>query len=94
MERILCAAIYYQNGIEYVHQPKNISTGIVVCGWRHHNCIQVLSEMFPDGEKTLRKQGFLTQSNRFVDREEGGSIAFAAGQTETQIKRLHSEDLY
>ena len=41
-------------------------------------------------------QGFLTNKNRFVDREEGMKIAIAAGQVdETYHKRdLFSEDLY
>lgn len=37
-ERILCAAVHYDDGKEYVHQPINITSGYVVCGHRHHNC--------------------------------------------------------
>jgi hypothetical protein len=39
-------------------------------------------------------QGFLTSKNRFVDREEGGRIAFNAGQTVELKKTLYSEDIY
>ena len=39
-------------------------------------------------------KGFLTNTNRFVDREEGGKIAFDAGQIKEETKRLFSEDLY
>lgn len=39
-------------------------------------------------------QGFLTNKNRFVDREEGAIIAFDAGQIEKEKETLYSEDLY
>ena len=39
-------------------------------------------------------QGFLTNLDRFVDRVEGGKIAFNAGQTTELKNRLFSEDLY
>ena len=41
MERILCAAIWYNDGKKHVHQPINIETGFVICGRRHHNCIGI-----------------------------------------------------
>jgi hypothetical protein len=94
MERIVCSAVYYMNDIVYPHQPKNIEKGIVVCGLRHSNCFVPLSNIFPKRDKTDDIQGFLTSKNRFVHREEAGRIAFAAGQTDTLIKSLHSEDLY
>lgn len=37
-EHIICAAIWFKNGIQYEHQPKNVDIGFVVCGRRHHNC--------------------------------------------------------
>jgi hypothetical protein len=37
-EYILCAAIWFDDGKEYRLQPKNITTGLVLCGWRH-GCI-------------------------------------------------------
>lgn len=37
-ERILCAAIHWDDGKEYVHQPFNVTTGYVFCGFRHGNC--------------------------------------------------------
>jgi hypothetical protein len=41
-----------------------------------------------------KEQGFLTNKNRFVSRQEGAKIAFAAGQIKEEIVRLFSEDLY
>jgi len=39
-------------------------------------------------------RGFLTSDDRFVDRKEGGQIAFDAGQTAKLTECLFSEDLY
>ncbi len=100
-EYILCAANHYDDGQENVHEPVNIKTGFVVCGRRHHNCIHTFAMIvgFPyteDGHKlhNTEEQGFLTNTNRFVDREEGAKIAFAAGQITEEKKTLYSEDLY
>jgi hypothetical protein len=100
-EYIICAANYYDDGQEHVHQPKNITSGFVVCGRRHHNCIHTFAMIvgFPyddDGHRVHRteEQGFLTNTNRFVSREEAGEIAFAAGQTTEKKTTLYSEDLY
>lgn len=96
-EYILCAAIHYDDGNEYVHQPFNIDKGIVACGWRHHNCFTVLFELekFDDNfNKDNTTQGFLTNKNKFVTRKEGAKIAFNSGQIEKECKTLVSEDLY
>lgn len=97
-EYILCSAIYFNDGNKHIHQPKNIDTGFVVCGRRHHNCFATFKAMGltkPDRVGRMDEvQGFITNSDKFVDREEGGKIAFEAGQT-TELKRiLFSEDLY
>lgn len=92
---ILCAAIYYNDGIERPHQPKNIRTGIVVCGHRHCNCFVILSNLFPNREYVGKEmQGFLTADNRFVKRKLAAEVAFAAGQIKERIGELCSEDLY
>lgn len=93
-EYILCAAVHFQDGIEYVHQPKNIESGFVICGRRHHNCFttkSIFNTPFINSE-----QGFLTSKDRFVDREEARKIAIDCGQiTETMHStKLFSEDLY
>jgi len=113
-EYIACSAIYYPNNKEYMGQPQNIKSGIVVCGHRHFNCRIPLVNMFypnwveekklPMDEQprlhVLRNeiQGFLTNTNRFVDREEGREIAINADQIlESRLplgKELFSEDIY
>ena len=104
-ETIICAAIWYNDGQLRPHLPKNIDTGIVSAGFRHPNCFTTLSVLFPNrdylvvsDEERKCKQGFLTSSNRFVDRKEAAKIALEAGQI-TELKygnenELYSEDLY
>jgi hypothetical protein len=39
-------------------------------------------------------QGFLTNTDRFVDRKEAAQIALDSGQIKEEVKKLFSEDLY
>src|SRR5574342_668956 len=93
-EYIICAAVHYDDGIVHWHQPINISTGIVLCGRRHHNVISNYSQLTGLKSKCEDVQGFLTSKDRFVNREEGGAIAFEAGQITKSTNCLFSEDLY
>ena len=97
MSRIICAAIHIKDGKKRAHQPRNIDTGIVICGRRHHNCILTAAEfMGKDAIKGEDRtvQGFLTEDDNFFDREDSALIAFEAGQTDRNTKCLFSEDLY
>ena len=104
MERILCAAIWYKDDKPHIHQPKNIESGYVMCGRRHHNIITLHFDLSGKSTKRSDIQGFITDTDRFVDRYEGGQIAFKSGQiqwtndkpiTEPLIsEELYSEDLY
>lgn len=111
-ERILCAAIWFNDGKKHEHQPKNIETGFVVTGRRHHNCYATLAaigEALDIKERALRaferidrdSQGFITSSDRYVDRKEGLQIALSNKQVyhnmhdkATEEDILISEDLY
>jgi len=107
METIICAAIWYKDLPRTIDargfQPINTATGIVVCGYRHGNCIATVKELSglrsvklaPDGVGEM-VQGFLTNMNRFVDRQEGMIIAKAANQliNNDHTDTLFSEDLY
>ncbi len=99
-EYILCAAIWFNDGITTnVHQPKNIETGFVICGRRHHNCIATISILVKDYKrdpKIRSIQGLLTNTNRFVDRKEALEIAINSGQVKERGNRttLFSEDLW
>jgi len=105
IERIICAANHYDDGEEHVHMPRNIKTGFVICGRRHHNCISIFALMvgFPYDEKGIalmntEEQGFLTSKDRFVNRTEALEIARKANQIldekEVRGDKLYSEDLY
>lgn len=98
METILCAAIHYNNGIEYPHQSiYGIKTGFVLAGYRHPNIIGILPtnikfknlkdnhlviEWNENCPKHTTIQGFITSSGRFVDRKEAAQIALRSGQIE------------
>lgn len=107
-EFILSAANYYNDGKIHEHQPKNIEIGFVVCGRRHHNCIGTFALIagFPYNEfwtkvDNTEIQGFITNTNRFVNRKEAYQIAYNANQIigcnkgcPTNSIGLTSEDLY
>ena len=94
LEYILCAAVHFRDEIKRKHQPRNIESGIVVCGRRHHNALMTLLEFAkePKGEKV--KQGFLTNQDRFVTRKEAAQLAYKCGQISKEQKTLFSEDLW
>jgi hypothetical protein len=98
-EYILCAAIWFKDKENnfYPHQPKNIPSGFVLCGHRHGAIFAqfgMLTKLRQDAGIYEEQQGFLTNLNRFVGREEAAQIAFAADQTDTLYKKLFSEYLY
>ena len=106
-EFIICAAIWFNDGNKYNHQPKNIESGFVVLGRRHHNCFSSVQSIGKalGCDKTLvlkkgieleerEKQGFITNKDRFVDRIEAAQIAYEAKQIDKTLKKLYSEDLY
>lgn len=100
-EYIICAAIWFKDGSENKHQPKNVDNGFVICGRRHHNCFA--TAFLLHGKKITAEynelkgtavQGFVTSKDRFVDRKEGAAIAYSAGQTDKPETILFSEHLY
>jgi hypothetical protein len=107
-EYILCAANYYNDGKKHDHTPKNIEVGFITAGRRHHNCIgtfaQIVGFPYTEAGHELHRtevQGFLTNTNRFVNRKEAYQIAFKANQIKGPNKGysensigLTSEDLY
>lgn len=98
-ERIICAAIFYDDGIERGNMPVNAKTGVVACGLRHANCFAILHTIYPERDYINNStQGFLTSLNRFVDRVKAGEIALKSGQIEQLSyfngRELDSSDLY
>lgn len=96
-EYILCAAIWFDDGKAYPYQPLNITTGLVLCGHRHHCIFQQIGGLVGERQQLgiyEKEQGFLTSTNHFVGRQEAAQLAFAAGQTPELLTKLYSEDLY
>ena len=109
MEKILCAAIWYQELdkmsekwiplVEGYMRTKNVNKGIVICGYRHTSCMYTMIAI--TGKRSVPVecgeyiQGFLTSENRFVDRKEGAVLFVAAGgNLKYSTEELYSEDLY
>jgi hypothetical protein len=97
-EHILCSAIHIENDTQYEYSPKNISTGLVLCGRRHSDCYAIAKLIYSDIPKKTT-QGFLTNTNRYVERQEAYKIALAANQLRYGPSKdpdaiLISEDLY
>lgn len=63
---------------------------------RHHDVVRKLADAFPSDGPFTGEQGFKTSTGRFVEREEAGRIALAAGQTQALRwgRELYSEDLW
>ena len=90
-EYVMCAAIHIDNDQDYVHKPFNIDKGLVYCGWRHHNIIEMFNYSVIEGIET---QGFLTNKNRFLNREEAAILAKENGQYNGDHEELYSEDVW
>lgn len=102
IEKIMCAAIWIKDeNVQYTYYPTNINYGLIVCGYRHHNCIEHISNLY-DKKRLVQYgmiQGFLTNNNRFVDRKEARIIAENANQlieaeTTSTGNQLFSEDVW
>lgn len=112
-EHIICAAVIVNDGKYHTDPPDNVETGFVVCGRRHNNCYAITEELLypnwrndPEHNKlrllceNRKSQGFMTSTNRYVDREEAYAIARDADQLllgdyqKSKPYMLASEDLY
>ena len=99
-EYVLCAAIWYMDFNKAVYGPVNVDRGVVLCGRRHVEIVHQHVAMMGKRSSQMGKyeQGFLTNKNRFVSREEALLIAISQNQIpkeEYKTKtRLFSEDLY
>lgn len=96
-EKILCSAIWLKDVERAYHRPINTPGGVVYCGFRHNHCISTIvaatgKKLHEHGEHV---QGFLTNKNRFVNREEGANIWLSqGGKLKFSSTELYSEDLY
>ena len=105
-EYITSAAIWYKELPLTNFLPTNVEKGIVISGHRHSHCIDVVKTL--SGLRTVKLgpdsvgetiQGFMTNKNRFVDRNEAMLIAIKSFQVKEEDLYnprigLFSEDLY
>lgn len=106
-ERISCSAIWYKDLVlpHKVRNPTNIDKGVVVLGHRHGDIIRNVYNLLglrsvERGENSIGayEQGFLTNTDRFVDRKEAAQIAMKKNQildlSRFNENHLYSEDLW
>lgn len=115
-EFIICSAIHVEDGKVHEDEYQGISTGFIVTGRRHHDCYRTLSiisgyNKLAEWQDIIQKpetmdeyrsrQGFITSTNRYVNRFEAFGIAWKANQlinpaahTGSDIPMLTSEDLW
>lgn len=95
-EKIICAAIYFDDGENHAHQPINIEKGFVICGMRHPNCYATLAILKGKSSRLIYKhavQGFITTDRRFLNGTEAARIAFEAGQIINWVENDKWEDI-
>ena len=97
IERVMCAANYHNDGIDYAHQPFNIDKGFIIAGWRRGN----VGASYLAANKEAKNwhgaiQGFLTTKNRFLTRAEALELVRETGQLTKPLLggQLTSEDLW
>ena len=66
----------------------------VICGKRHCDCFETMFNYKIVYDKLSHVQGFLTDTNQFVDRYEAAEIAFNAKQISEPLSILYSEDVW
>lgn len=97
-EYILCAAIWIErDDISIEHQCTNIKRGIVMCGRRHCNIIEMYFKLCKEPiARHQYIQGFITSQHRFLNRREANELAIERGQVvgNESGDELISEDLY
>jgi len=74
------------------HAAWKRNDGVVAIAKQHADCIR---KSPPDTcMKGSENQGFVTDTDRYVEREEAAEIAFKAGQIEKQPRILFSEHMW
>lgn len=98
-EQVICAAIWYKDlpNVEPVYRVKNVTNGVVLCGWRHPYIIGQSSALLGKKQYEMGEyvQGFLTSKGRFLDREQAAKLFVEnGGKLNYSTDELFSEDLY
>ena len=91
MPKLIAAAIKFY--------PKDSEYPQIVCGKRHCDCFEWMFKHQVEYDKITHEQGFLTNTNQFVDRYEAMNMALDWGQVSEEDgyksgQQLYSEDLW
>lgn len=91
MPKLIAAAIKFY--------PKDSKYPQIVCGKRHCDCFEWMFKHLVEYDKNTHEQGFLTNTNQFVDRYEAMNMALDWGQVSEEDgyvsgQQLYSEDLW
>ena len=91
MPKLVAAAIKFY--------PKDSEYPQIVCGKRHCDCFEWMFNHRVEYDKTTHIQGFLTNTDQFVDRYEAMNMALDWGQVSKDDgfhsgQQLYSEDLW
>jgi hypothetical protein len=91
MPKLVAAAIKFY--------PKDSEYPQIVCGKRHCDCFEWMFKHRVEYDKNTHEQGFLTNTNQFVDRYEAMNMALDWGQVSEEDgyesgQQLYSEDLW
>lgn len=98
-EQVICAAIWYKYlpNVEPVYRVKNVTNGVVLCGWRHPYIIGQSGALLGKKQYEMGEyvQGFLTSKGRFLDRKQAAKLFIEnGGELQYSTDELFSEDLY
>lgn len=79
-ETVLLCALHMDDGIERRLPITGVTTGIVVIGRTYEDCNTVVGSAFPGmPEPIALNRGFVTSTNRFINRDEAVKLS---GQTD------------
>ena len=89
----MCAATWFKEQPTAHFLPKNIDIGVVIGGINHTQILHIANALLGNVQYQQGKQeyGFLTSTNRFIDRKEAYVIAKEQGQLN---RYSHGEILY
>jgi hypothetical protein len=76
------------------HAAIKTKEGWIMMGKQHADCYHTATHAGLDACTKVDSQGFVTNKGRYVNRKEGGEIAFKAGQIDKPTSMLFSEDLW
>ena len=82
METIVGVAVRYKNKIYTLLAPN-----------RHHDVIKEIHNQTGD-MNIVGEQGFITNTERFLDRQDAARLAFVNGQIQIFVHELFSENLW